>query len=265
MAGVIEYDLEGSRLVANLDGERWDRRYIIRGLESGPSVPALIGEAFALIPDYGTPAPAPMVNLFVREATIDQIWCENQAGTLWSANGTVTYTTPARVGGGLGVPDDDGPGVTLSSTSSSEEIETDLDRAGNQITTTYDNLVQAHSARTFRTGRNLQFGRVEVSSPKSRQDTHEGTLNAASWNGYAAETVLCQSIDYFTDAQGGSYTVTYTFQVKPDGWKFRAVHEDPLFPGHPLPNAGQPGLEPAVAEVDILPTSNFNALNIVLT
>lgn len=259
MAGTITYDVIGSRITAGESGNRWDRRYKIEGMLSGPSIPNLIDEAYALIPNDGTPAPAPIVNMFIRESSIDRIWCENPGGTSWGAEGVITYTTPTFVGGSLGTPDDNGLGIVISSVSSVEEFETDRDIGNTQITTTNDNVTMAHLARTFRVGQAITFQRVEVSNPRSRQDTHEGTLNEFVWNGYAAKTVLLQTLDWETDDQGASYRCNYTF-VRRASWQFRAVHEDPYFPGRPIPGASGG----AVAEVDILPVSDFGALNIVL-
>lgn len=260
MAGTITYDTVGSTITAGESGNQWARRYVIDGMTSGPDIPSLIDEAYALIPDTGTAAPAPIFNMFVREASISRIWCATPGGTTWNATGTITYSTPTSAGGTLGTPDDNGGGLSLSSTSTVEEIETSRDRTDTEITTTNDNVTMTHLARTFQVGRSFSFRRLESSSPRARQTAHEGTLNSGLWNGYGAETVLCQTIDWQTDDFGVSYIVDYTFVYRPGGWQFTAIHEDPYFPGRPLPGA----TGGAVSTVDLIDASNFALLNITL-
>lgn len=254
-------DIDGSRFSSGESGNVWTRRYVITDMENGPGYADLVDEAYDLIPDPGTASPLPIANMFVREASIDRIWCDSSANPQrWSAEGVITYTTPTRAGGTIGLPDDNGVGVSVSSASTVEEIETNLDRGGAEILTTFDNVTISHLARTFQVGRTFGYRRLETSNPRTRQTNHEGTLNAAIWNGYAAETVLCQTIDWQTDDQGVSYIVDYAFVYRPAGWQFTATHEDPYFPGRPLPGA----TGAAVTTVDLIPTSNFALLNIAL-
>lgn len=262
MAGTLKFDLDWAvDFDAGRSGNSWRRSFVIEGLEAA-SIPDLIDEAFVLIPDIGTPTPTPVDGMFVRSSRIDRFAPDvgnpgpPQLHLGW---GSVTYTTPTRSGGALTLPDDDGPGVIISSTSSVEEIETNRDANDVEITTTFDNVTMSHNVRTFGTARSFQFERLEDSSPRARQDAHEGTLNNAVWNGYATGTVLCQTIDWSTDDQGASYVVTYTFAVRPS-WNTTAIHEDPYWPGRPLP--GATGLAIYVAQTQ--PLSDFGALSITL-
>ena len=265
MAGTIQYDMEGSTYSAGVDGNVWNRRFYITGMLAGPSIPALIEEAYQLIPNTGTPAPAPIGNMFVRDATLDRIWCEDPvAGGIWSANGVIVYTTPARnVGGVIGVPDDNGPGITIAGSSSVVEIETDRDVGGTQITTTYDNATMAHQATAFGVAKSLTVARLESTRPDSRKNVVEGTLNEFAWNGYASQTVLCSGIDWSSDDGGATWLVEYTFSIRPD-WTVTVTHEDPFFPGKPLPESDPNWTAAARTTRDMIPTSDFGLLNITL-
>lgn len=267
MAGTITFDIEGSTYSAGVDGNVWNRRFLIQGMTSGPSIPNLIEEAYQLIPNTGTPSPAPISGIYVRDATLDRIWCEdpsNPPGTLWSANGVVVYTTPARnIGGVIGIPDDNGPGITLAGSSSVVEIQTDRDVGGVQITTTYDNAVMAHQATAFGLAKSLTVGRLENTRPDTRKNLVEGTLNEFAWNGYAAKTVLCSAIDWSTDDGGVTFLVEYTFSIRAD-WTVTVTHEDPFFPGKPLPESDPDWTAAARTTRDMVPTSDFSVLNITL-
>ena len=263
MPGTIELDMEGSSISSGLNGEQWNRRYLITGMENGPSIPALYVEAYALIPDRGTAAPAPLVNLFVRDASIDRVWCEpDQSPARWSAEGTIFYSSPNRnYGGSISVPDNNGPAVLISGSSSVVEVDVDQDISGPpvQLTTTSDNVTLAHTARSFAVARNITVGRLEVNAPYSRKNNVEGRLNSGLWNGYAAGTVLLSNLEWTSDDDQNSYFVEYSFSIR-DDWTFVAVHEDPFFPGRPLPGA----TGTARVAYDVIPRADFSLLDLTL-
>lgn len=260
MPATIELDIEGSRISSGLDGKQWERRFLINDMENGPSIPALYDEAESVIPNTGTAAPAPLTNMFVRNYVIERVWCDTSIFARWACEGTILYASPqSNYGGAISIPDNNGPAVLISGSSSVVEIETDLDVAGTQIITTSDNVTIAHSATTFGVARNITIGRLEVNAPYNRKNNVEGRLNDALWNGYAAGTVLLSNLEWQSDDDQGSYFVEYSFSIR-DDWSFIAVHEDPFFPGRPLPAAA--GLARVV--YDVVPRANFGLLNITL-
>ena len=267
MAGTIEYDTEGGTFTAGVDGNQWDRPFAISGLLAGgdplnPSIPDLIDEAFVLVPNTGSAAPSPIANMFVRSSTFTRFWCENQVTPSWGASGNLIYTTPASVGGSLPytVPDANGPGITLSTSSGIQEIDVYYDKNGVQLTTTNDGVVQAHRGIGFAAVSTHTFTRVEDVHPRARQDTFIGKVNSAPWNGYAAFTVLCANIEVRSD-DGENWITTYTFEVKPT-WAGTFIHDDPFYPGNPIPlSEADPS---AVLNADTVPDVSFASLNITL-
>ena len=256
----ITYDLDGSQFTAGEQGDTWQRRYMVTGLLQA-SIPDRIVEAYAQIPDTGTAAPIP--NMYLRSATLEEFVCEDESIPSWRAFGTIIYSTPTNVGGATyGVPDDNGPGITVQSSATVREVTVDKDRGGVTIETTFDGVTMAHELNGFATDDSLVFERIESTHPRARQATHRGTLNSALWNGYAAETVLCLSIECDTDDLAASYRVVYSFAVRAEGWAQSIVHEDPMFPGKPLPQSLRDAN--SAKTFDTIPTSNFGALNITL-
>ncbi len=270
MAGTITYDIEGSRISYGVSGDQWGRRYTIDGLEAGvdpnnANVPALIDEAYDLLPNTGASAPPEIPNMFVRDVSVDRIWCtdDNPVTPKWSADGVITYTTPTSLGGGIAgsIPNNNGPGVTLATSSGVTEIDVHYERDGTtQLVTTNDNVTQAHRGVGFGISSTHTFTRLETDYPRARIDGYVGKLNAGLWNGYAAETVLCSAIDVRTD-DAANHVVTYTFEVRPN-WQQVFIHDDPFFPGNPIPlSVADPG---ALLVADVINTADFSLLNITL-
>jgi len=268
MAGTITYDTDGGNFLAGIDGNTWAREFWISGLTSGvsvsaPNIPNLISEAFVLVPDTGTAAPSPILNMFVRSAGFDRFWCEDEATPTWGASGVINYATPTRAGGAFvgSVPDSNGPGITLATSSAVQEIDLYYDVLGAQLTTTNDNVTQAHRAVGFAVVASHTFTRLEDAHPEGRINTYTGKLNSALWNGYAAKSMLCANIDVRSD-DGENWVVTYTFEYKPPAqWQATFIHDDPFYPGNPIPlSEADPG---ALLVADVLDTVDFGPLNIV--
>lgn len=262
MTGTATYDIEGTRITSGVSGDVYSRRYVINGLTGGPSVPALMSEAYAVLPDTGTPAPFPLVNKFIRDTSIDRIWCEDNSGTSWACEGTLTYTTPTSFGGVIGEPDDNGPGVTLSTATSVQEIDVYYNLAGAQLTTTNDNAIQAHRVQGFAVSSTFTFTRIESSNPRDRINTYVGKLNEFGWNGYGARFVLCSGINVTSDDGGVSYVTEYTFEFQAQGWDAVLIHDDPFFPGNPIPLSVADGT--AISLEKVVPDVDFSGLNITL-
>ena len=155
---------------------------------------------------------------------------------------------------------------TLTSTSRDgrSTVQTEFDRLGAEITvkreTGAPDIIQPVQYRRARPV--LEFSRWESSNPRSRAETHVGTVNSSIWNGYAAEKVLCTGIVGTTRDGGDSFDVRYTFEVKADtlGWDTTVVYIDE--------DTGRP-ISPLVDTVskktiELYDTSNFGLLNISL-
>lgn len=269
MAGVLTRDLDGSTFQTSLDGNSWSRRFRIDGLLSGPDIPSLYDEIFAVLPDPGSGAPLPIENMPIRENLIERIWCvPDSVPQSWSCIGTTVYTTPTSVGGGLAgsEPNDDGPGITLSSSSSVQEIDvyynTNGTSAADQLVTVNDGVTQAHRVSGFAVAETFTFSRLESTNPRSRNGSVIGKLNAGLWNDYPVRTVLLSDIEVNSDDGGTSYVVTYTFEQRPT-WDAVLIHDDPFFPGNPLPLTEAVGLD-AIKIEKVLFDADFNQLNITL-
>lgn len=265
----VRYDLEPSRYDTDFSGNTLVRGFTISGLLNGPALADLVDETFAELPAKGTPAPDPLNGLRLQGWGVERYYQErNAAGApinSWGGFGSLRYRTPTFTTPTIEEPDANGPGITVSTTTSVEEFETPYDINGNQITTFYDQVTQAHTIRGFRTLRSHVFVRPEDANPRSRRDGFEGKLNATIWNGYAVETVLLQTIADTTN-DNESWEVEYTFVIRNEGWKVPLVHEDPFFPGHPLPLGGlsAPEIANATYDAERFFTVDFGPLNITL-
>ncbi len=271
MAGTLRFDTDQPNISAAIGGDSWARPFHIEGLQNGPDVSALAVEAYALLPNKGTLVPGPLVGMTVADARITQLWRERTPGgglaNTWSVQGVVIYRSPTTTTAGVEIPDANGPGITQSTEVTLEEYETDLDENDNQITTTFDNEIQAHRVTAYRPVTTIVWGRPEDASPRARADTYTNKRNSGIWNGYADGTVLCQAIKYDT-TDGATWNVRYVFVVKPFGWGQRVVHEDPYYPGQPIPLSTIPAgaeRDAAQATPNLQQTISFAPLNIALT
>lgn len=161
-----------------------------------------------------------------------------------------------------GNPDDNGDGVTTIG-SVTESVETEFDRLGAEITVKRNvesgDIIQPVAFRkAFPV---IEFSRLEENSPRSRAQTHVGTINSTTWNGYAVGTVLCTAIVGTTRDSGQSYDVRYEFEYRSQGWDATVVFIDE--------DTGRPpaGLVEGVSkksDIELYDSSNFGALNISL-
>ena len=242
-------------------GDRWDRNWLVGGITAS-DVPNAIIEVFAQIPNIGDAAPAPLTNVFVADATITSFACA-AGNALGQATGVLTYTTPSR---SVFVPNDTGPGVTLTGGGAIQEIDVFRDINGDQLRTTFDNVTMGHKVRGFEVSSAPTFTRVEVTSPRARADAYVGRVNSLVWNSYAARTVLCASIEGESQDRGATFVNTYTFHVRPS-WDVELYHDDPFYPGNPVPTTAPFGTPAAPGERtrgEILPAVDFGPLGIVL-
>lgn len=244
-------------------GDRWDRQWHITGIVATTVQDAVV-EVFAQLPNTGTAAPSPLTNIFVADAAITRFECAGTKG-LGQAFGTLTYTTPSR---SVFVPNDTGPGVTLTAGGAIQEVPAYTDINGNQLVTEFDNVTQAHRVTGFEVSSAPTFTRVEATSPRVRADTYVGKLNSVTWNGYAARRVLCASIEGESQDRGATFVTTYTFHVKPAGfWDVLLYHDDPFYPGNPIPTsvaAGTPTAPAARIVAQVLTDIDFGPLGISL-
>lgn len=172
----------------------------------------------------------------------------------------VTWSEQVTIIGGI-PPDDDGDAITTVG-AVVEIVETEFDKNGDEITvqrnSTSPEIIQPVQYR--RPAPILESSRYEVSSPRTRAETFVGKLNSLSWNGYAAETVLCTGIVGTTRDRGVSYDVRYSFEYKPNGWTTTVVFIDEDT-GRPIANLVD---NESKKTIDLYDAVSFSSLNITL-
>lgn len=252
-----DFDLVGSRFSDGEDRITYTRRAKAKGIVATTPA-AAYAEVYSDpgIPVKGSQLDATLYPLVLMTSSeLTRLECHGAAGSRF-AEVTFQYkgfTTSISV-----LPDDDGP-VIVTISGGLVEKETSIDRIGAALTTVHNGETRAATVSILVPVTVIQCDRLEVSTSKARADTYLGRVNSASWNGYAARTVLCEAIESSTDDGGDSFNVTYRFRQDPDGWDQTIVHRTP---------AGEPVLSPVasvgIKTVEIYDEVSFAGLNITL-
>lgn len=262
MVAVVELDVEGSRLVnAWAAGETtYLRMAIVTGLT--PALPlALYEEIIGALPALGSILAAGFFSpMTLRSQNIVDIQADPTAPwarveLMYAIDDPSITSNP---------PNDNGPGVTTGG-ASVVPFSSNFDPTGSAIETEYHTasgaiLKQRHVFEALRPQSTPEHTRREVSSPTQRSKDYVGYLNSDLWNGFAVETVLCTSIQGHRESGATTYVNTYRFEFR-ETWEQTYIHEDPLFPGFPLP---EPLAAHEFVTVKPYPTRAFGPLNIVL-
>ena len=256
MALTWTFDLVGSAWRETLNSIEYRRNAKAIGFVES-DVPAMFKE---LYDDAGFPALYEQLDatdwddMLVAEREVTRIDC---AGAARYALLTITYRQQSTSFNTQ--PNDNGPVVT---TVSSNVVETDTseDRNDTALTTSHENETKAATVPFLEPVTVLECRRVEATNPRSRSDTYVGKVNSATWNGYAARTVLCSDINTTTDDFGASYDTTYRFEYRANGWDPTIVHKKP---------SGDPVLNPVdtvgIKVVELYDEVSFAPLNITIT
>ena len=253
----IRFDLPPTGYASSIDGDQWNRRYHAEDM-AGPLEPDVIAQVYAELPGAGTPGPAPLDTVYVRSASVDEIAPQGDTG-LFQAWGTVLYRTLGRT---AKVPDADGPGTIRSVQAAIVSTRVDRDAADSPIETSYDNVTMAHEVEGFELLTTYTFTRLEDADPtKNGRVDFIGKVNAGLWNGFADKTALMVGVDGDQEEDNpGSFTVVYSWQHRPSGWAVAVTHEDPFYPGKPLPLSEQDANSRKT--IERVPATSFAPLNI---
>jgi hypothetical protein len=123
-----------------------------------------------------------------------------------------------------------------------QEVETNLDYAGNLLAVTltipYPSGVaftQGVKLKKFDPVLVLNFNRKEAGSPEDIAKEFIGKVNSAEWRGYPVGCILCNRIEWREDAMG-DFDVSYQFLYRPEftlnsndypGWDVVVAYTDP--------------------------------------
>jgi len=253
MVAVVAFDIGEVDFTTRIAGASWSRGFIVRDLVAPiTDMESLLAEVAAALPAAGSYADPPLNSLQLWNKRVSSV-VDDVGGA--RARGTLEYRTPTR---SSQIPSQTGPATVRTASASAVQITTDLDDTGAQMTTTFDGKVLAHEAESFVTVSEFTLSRPEDADPETKGNAYASHTNLNPWRGYAARTVLCVSISGAEDEpDSGIWTVDYRFQFRPS-WAFEAVHEDPFFPGRPLPGA----TGAARASYNQIPAIDFAGLNI---
>lgn len=255
--------LKGSRGSWNENGLTYNERVKVTGI-----VAADFGLAtYAAFTDAQMPAHGSSLTLGAATVYVSNRVVANFAfasGVITEAYVDITYSPAPAVSVTTVIANDNGPGTSTVG-SVVETTSTDFDVNGNELlvkaTPTSDSVLEPVVVRLPNAV--IEFGRLEVNSPRDRATTHVGTTNSGTWNGYVANTILCTGITGTTRDGGVTYDVRYSFEQRiagGDGWDVTVVYKDPRTnkPITPLVD----GVSKDVYQ--IYPQSNFGLLNISL-
>lgn len=118
-----------------------------------------------------------------------------------------------------------------------EQVETELDRHGDQITVTHLGEVQAARVRVLRPRNKLIVRRVETTiAPGVISAGYVGKVNDATWQGGVAGTWLLEDVSWTVENLSlPSWLFTYAFVQDPDGHDPAVAWVDP--------ETGRPGVD----------------------
>ena len=120
-----------------------------------------------------------------------------------------------------------------------EQIKTEFDKFGNQITLTHNGITRGGSVNIQRPRDRLTFTRIEQSlAPGVITRAFTGKTNLFLWNGGIPGTWLCDRIPFDQEnptLKPPSYRFSYQFKHDPGGWNPQVVFIDPET-GEPPPD-----------------------------
>ena len=215
----------GSRFKSGSDSE-YSEKVLVTELTTS-SVLAMINEALGWAPALGSSLGSPFATMTCHERFVEKVDCDTGSNDRW-AEVTVLWRVPNF----SATPDDDGPGVTTTSTTL-ETLETYKDRDGNLMVVQHNGQDQPVQLTTRVQKAVFRFQRSENTNPRFRASTYSGKVNSLTWNGYPPGSVLCSGIDSTTSDGGDTYDVTYTFEYDEDlhvqtgAWKDPDTQEVP--------------------------------------
>lgn len=260
MPVVIPDLIEGTTAQSDSSGLSVTRVYYVDVSDiAGLSADRKVVEALktAGVAKYGDTHPS-YPTLSVVSAKGD-VWTHNQIKV------TVQYVT---VNVEL-VPDETRPALQNVGTSS-QEIETNVDKNGAPISVTYTDPVTGEvfnvggRVKVFAPLTIVKFKRLELNSPLVKSTQYGSTINTSTWMGYPPRTWLCTRIDGERQQNGGlaMYMVSYEFQYKPSTYRVAALYTKP--------DGSFPKLTPAdlvaqngITYVDAVRETDFNVLRLV--
>lgn len=251
-------ELDVGRRSSNIGaaGGTWTRQFHTTDIDA-TALAAAMDEIYQSLPAVGAQGPAGMTAYYLADKVIEDVTPDPASGKL-RAMGQLIYATPTR---SIRAPSSSGPTVSRTSSAGIVQTSTDRDVAGVQIATFYDNVAQVHELDTFDVVTSFSRGRPLDVDPLTIAPTYSGKLNLLLWNGFAALTVLCTGIDGDEREDAiGVWDAFYQFQYRAGGWQERATHEDPLYPGHPLPES-EWGPTSSIL-VDVIPAVDFAGLGL---
>lgn len=125
--------------------------------------------------------------------------------------------------------------------SSLSQVETNVDRNGNVLFTTYTypsdyelrpelrskTIKQPAIVQKLIPVPDLTLTRLEDESPLVLSSIYVGAVNSVPFQGGAARTWMCTNIDGISQDGGEKWNVTYSFQHRRDTWDKTIVFEDP--------------------------------------
>ena len=120
---------------------------------------------------------------------------------------------------------------TFRGSTALQQITTQFDSGGNQISVSHNGVTQGGSVDVLAPGSTLELEFVTASaSPGSVSTDWTGKVNSATWQGGAAGTWICTSVNFEPVDQVAAtpkYRFNFTFEYRDDGWDPSVVFIDP--------------------------------------
>jgi hypothetical protein len=245
--------IEGG-MTLGLDGYKVDRVFIVT--EATGSADQRMANALATVVaahPFTTAHPA-IASIYPSNYSIEP---KDKEHTIFQI--TVTYDTPTFEN----QPADDTQTPIVQLGSSVVSSQTQLDKDGNQLVVSIttaggDSLTQTGEVEIQEPQTIIQFERKEQADPLSKSLAYTGSVNNATFKGWAARTWLCLGIEGISDDGGSTYKVTYRFQYRAATWDAKIAFIDPATDKIHADVTTSNG----ILTETIYPETNFSALNL---
>jgi hypothetical protein len=262
MATVLD-QLENARITQDKDGIRLETSAIVTGV-TGTAAQKLINALNdAGMPSYGDAHPQDST-IFLNNISGQAIDPETFRMQL------SYYDDPNSADGGE-------TSFRVSSSTSTEQVERDNDGerlkaqfyglrvvGSSDDTPTIANGSRLWTAEVDRPRTTMSFSYVASTYPASLVQDFQGAVNSIMWNGYAAGTVLCSSIDI--EEQDDDYNVRLSFSINEAGWEFKGAvkSENLILPlvAHPTAPDAKLDLHTGIKLFNLYPVVDYTSLSL---
>jgi hypothetical protein len=108
----------------------------------------------------------------------------------------------------------------------------------------------------------FSYSKTQSSSPGSDAIAYVGKVNATTFKGLDAGTVLCTAITGDSEDSGSTYDCRYDFHYKADGWKKKIIYTDPETGKPPSNIDAAVNSGKSIKEIGVYTTAEFNDLGL---